>query len=305
MKIVFESSPKRFNFPFRVIGSAGRYDTISDCEFLDDSHIVCADRQMARLYLLEFSLETGAHSILDSVECVFEGRSFNFELLYIFENIVYSISYDNTLFSCNIVNNKFVNMKIVTVSKGEAYHGICGADKDSVYVTNMLRPTITKYNVKTMETSSIACDGGTRMKDAVVIDDRCLLALSSDSGPIKGTLQGDGKVRPYHTPFDSHLLIYERSSRLARRHVLEKTQIDGCVYSNGFLFVTCTDTMGGGFLLRCRIDSDYNFKDIVHIPCAGFPHGVAVRGGLFAYTSYSESALYIGRISEDGSLSEL
>lgn len=305
MKITFESSPKRFNFPFRIIGSAGRYDTISDCEFLDDSHIVCADRQMARLYLIEFSFETGSYSILDTIECVFEGKSFNFELLYICENIVYGVAYKTALLSCSIVNNKFVNMKFVTISKGEAYHGICGAGKDSVYLTNMLRPSITKYNVKTNETSSIACDGGTRMKDAVVIDDRCLLALSSDSGPINGTLGSDGKVVPHNNPYDSHLLIYERNGRLVRRHVLEKTQIDGCVYANGFLFVTCTDAVGGGSLLRCRIDPEYNFKDIVHIPCAGFPHGVAVRGSLFAYTSYSESALYIGRISEDGSLSEL
>jgi hypothetical protein len=307
MKIVFESSPKRFSFPFRIIGSAGRYDTISDCEFLDDSHIVCVDRQMSRLYLVSFSLNTSSYEIKDSVECVIDNKSFHFELMTIRGNTIYSVSYTSSLFSCEVVDGKFQNMRVDTVCRGEAYHGICNAGDDSVYVTNMIHASITEYNTVTKKSCLFPCTGGVRMKDVAVIDDTCLLVLSSDSGPIKGELLLDGTVSPYNKPYDSHLLLYARRGsecgKLLGQLVLEQTQIDACIYTGEYCFVTFTDARGSGYLLRCCIDTNYNFTDVTKIPCAGFPHGVAVRGELFAYTSYTESALYIGRINSGGGLS--
>jgi hypothetical protein len=250
---------------------------------------------MARLYLISFNITAGTHTILDTAECIVAGNPFHFELLHVNGAKVYAVSYRATLFSCEIIDNRFSNMREITIRPGDAYHGICGCDADSVYLTNMLANTMTKYNIRTGSKEHCICDSGVRMKDVAVIDDRCLLALSSDRGPISGIMGADGTVSPYNTPYDSHLLMYERGGRgrLLRRLVLEKTQIDACVVVDRSCFVTCTDMYGVGFILHCIIDSDYTFTEIRKIPCAGFPHGISIRNGLLAYTSYSESALYI------------
>jgi len=150
MKISFDSSCKRFNFPFRVIGNAGRYDTISDCEFLDDTHIICADRQMAKLYLINFDISSNKHTILDSIECICNNKQQNIELIYIHnKNTIYAVSYTSYLFSCEIVNNKFCNLKTILINVKEAYHGLCRSENDSLYLTNTLKSNLTEFNLIT------------------------------------------------------------------------------------------------------------------------------------------------------------
>lgn len=298
MKIVLPSSPERFGFPFRIVGNAGRYDTVSDCEFLDESHIVSCDRQSAQLYLIEFDLAKNTHTILDSTTVICNDQPQHFELLSFrqtpTEITVYSISYRNTLFSCNIVNNKFCNFRTVVVNPGEAYHGVLAFGANSVYLTNMLKPSITEFNIKTVTKRTIVCNGGVRMKDVAILDSDHIIAISSDRGPINGTLQSDGTVTPQNPPYDSHALIYNRhTGALIARHILEGTQVDGCIYHAPFCYVTCTRIDGSGYILRSKINAAYEFTEIIHIPCAGFPHGLAIYKHLFAYTSYSESAIYI------------
>jgi hypothetical protein len=149
MRIVFPSTPDKYAFPLRAIGACGRYDTISDCEFLDERRIICCDRQMARLYLLEVDYDTKTYTILDSVDAVVNGKPVHTELLCLQKDILYTISYTDKLFSCRIVGNKFTDMKGVIVSSEEAYHGVCDGGADGmVYVTNMLQNTITLYNTR-------------------------------------------------------------------------------------------------------------------------------------------------------------
>ena len=64
MEIILPSSHIQFNFPFRIVGNAGRYDTVSDCRFIDEKHIVVADRQMASLYLIEFNISDKSYKII-------------------------------------------------------------------------------------------------------------------------------------------------------------------------------------------------------------------------------------------------
>ena len=306
MKIAFESSSARFGFPFRIIGNAGRYDTISDCEFLDDSHIVCIDRQEAKLYLLQFDLSGSSYTILDSQTVICKGEPQHFEIVSIRPGVgatpptLYSISYRNTLFSCQIINNKFCNFQTHVVNVGEAYHGVIAVNSNLVYVTNMNRPTITEINTKSGAKRSIVCGGGTRMKDVAILDADHLIAISSDRGPISGKQNADGSVSPCNPPYDGHVLIYNKHTggKPLAKHVFPATQIDGCIYHAPYCYVTCTDVGGAGYIFRSKIDSDYNFTEITHIPCAGFPHGLAIHGDKFAYTSYTESALYIESLAK-------
>jgi hypothetical protein len=305
MKITFESSPTRFGFPFRIIGYEGRYDTLSDTEYIDDSHIICADRQMARLYLLQFDLSGNSYIILDSVECIVNGQPQHFELLSYRDGTVYSISYKNTLFSCKLKDNKFTEFQTVIVKSDEKYHGVLALpETDIVLITNMLRPTITEYNTKTGISRSIVCGAGVRMKDVAILDTEHMIALSSDNGPISGTRLPNGSVSPINTPYNSHILVLKRQTgQLVSKYTLEKTQIDGCAFAAGTCYVTCTAADGSGYILCCTFDSEYAFINVRKIPCAGFPHGVAVHGDIISYTSYSESALYIHTIKEFESLS--
>jgi hypothetical protein len=299
MKITLESSHKRFGFPFRLIGSAGRYDTLSDCAFIDESHIVCVDRQMAQLYLIRFDLSGSEYTILDTTTVVCDGVPQHFELISLCHTptaiIIYSISYKNTLFSCTLINNKFGNFHTTVVNIDDAYHGVHAFGGDSVYVTNMVRPTITEYNIKTKSRKSIVCSEGVRMKDVFPIDEHHLLALSSDRGPIVNVT--------YNVPYDSHVFIYNRhTGAVTAKHTLKNTQIDSCVYNAPYCYVTCTNSDGSGYLFRSKIDG-YTFSEPTSISCAGFPHGIAIYKNLIAYTSYTDSALYIHTLDKNGDIS--
>lgn len=306
MKITLESSPDRFHFPFRIIGYAGRYDTLSDCDFIDDTHIVCADRQMARLYLIQFDLEHDTYTIIDTATCICNNKPFHFELISIksanMQNpyiTIYAVSYTNELFSCNIVYNKFTKFTTMVVNPADNYHGVLALEDGSVYVTNMKQPTITQFNPKNGYKHTIKCSRGVRMKDVIVIDDPYIVALSSDRGPINGSKTADGTVQPINKPYDSHVILYNRyTGQHVCVHTLEKTQIDGCVYKAPFCYVTCTDVSGVGYILRLSIDLvARTFTDPVYIPCAGFPHGISIYNNMLAFTSYATSSLYIHNLS--------
>lgn len=307
MKITLKSSPNRFNFPFRIIGNAGRYDTISDCEFVDDTHIICVDRQMACIYLIQFDLDKNTYSILDSVTCICNKVPVHFELISIHRNIltrittIYSISYDNRLFSCILKGNKFHDCKTRIVNTHDSYHGVLALeDGESVYVTNMKQPTITKFNTRTGIKQTIVCCGGTRMKDVAVIDIDHIIALSSDKGPTNGIQKPDGHVYPICKPYDSHVFLYDcNTGQQLSVHTLKDTQIDGCVYNAPYCFVTCANSSGVGYILRLSVNlTEYIFTDCVQFPCEGFPHGICVYNNKLAYTSYSKSSVYIHDLAE-------
>lgn len=300
MKIIFESYPYKYGFPFRVIGYEGRYDTLSDCDFIDDSRIICVDRQMAILYLIHFDLSNNSHAVLNSKECIIDGKPQHCELLSFRNSTLYSVTYHNTLFSCTIENNKFTNLKSTVVRQNDNYHGLIALENsDSVLVTNMNAPTITEYNTKTEDSTTISCSTGVRIKDVAVLDEDHLIALSSDSGPISGKRLSNGRVLPRCNLYNSHILVLNRKNgRLLNKYLLENTQIDGCTYDKSYCYVTCTEANGSGFILRFKLDCNYNFTDIIKIPCAGFPHGIAIYNDLISYTSYTESALFIHKLTD-------
>jgi hypothetical protein len=307
MKISFDSTSTRFGFSFKVIGSRGRFDTISDCEFLDNSRIVCADRQMAQLYLIEFDCSNNTHTVLDSVTGICDGVPQHFDLISLYQtgsiSTIYSSMYTNKLFSCNVIDNKFCNLQAKLVKEKEAYHGVFAYDASSVYVTNMKTPAITEFNTVTNEARTFVCAEGGRMKDVVSLNPEYLLAISSSNGPIDGAVDADGAVTPVGPSYNSKLLIYKRDTfELVNSHFLGGSHVDSCIYRAPFCYVTYTDMSGQGFILRSKISEGYNFTEITFIPCAGFPHGLATYGDKFAYTSYEETALYIHTITDEGDI---
>jgi hypothetical protein len=299
MKVVLPSTHTTFNFPFRIIGSAGRYDTLSDCAFLDDTHIVCADRQMATLYLVKVDISSNKFTVLDSQTCIVDGKPIHFDLLYVYKNKVFSVSYDNFFFMCDISNNTFQNFSITELNKEDAYHGLSAASTpDVLYFTNMKRPTIASYNLNTQEKATIRCHG-VRLKDVSIIDEDHFVVLSSDNGPVTGTQLEDGKVHPNSKPYNSHALIYNKNTgKLLDTYVLKATQIDSCVFHNGYCYITCTNANGVGYILRCRITPGYKFAEPAMFPTEGFPHGIAIHNGLLAYTSYTDSSLTVLNLAE-------
>ena len=52
-------------------------------------------------------------------------------------------------------------------------------------------------------------------------------------------------------------------------------------------------------------DETKQIIEIIHMPCKGFPHGIDIAHGCIAYTSYTESALYICRLPESKELPNL
>lgn len=304
MRIVLPSSPDRFGFPLRAVGSQGRYDTVSDCEFLDDTHIICCDRQMARLYLIRIDYDTERMTVVDTKEFVVGGIPVHTELLCLQGSTLHTISYTDKLFSCDIVGNRFRNLRATTVTAGDAYHGVCSAGSpNTVYVTNMRSNTITRYNTITRIKSTMVCEGGVRMKDAALVGENHILVLSSDRGPINTTRRPDGTISPTNPLYDSHALLYNRytGARVAT-HLFKNIQVDGCVFYKNRCWVTCTDQDGKGTLWSAAVTDDFRFVDERIIPCADFPHGLAIRNNILAYTSYGDSSLTLHHISDEGAI---
>jgi hypothetical protein len=307
MRIVLPSSPERFGFPLRAIGACGRYDTVSDCEFLDDNHIVCCDRQMARLYLLRIDYAEKTMTVLDTKEFIVSGEPAHTELLCLQGSTLHTISYSDKLFSCDIVGGRFTNLRSTTVTAGEAYHGVCSAGfPNTVYVTNMRSNSITRYTTTTKAKSTMVCEGGVRMKDATLVGEDHILVLSSNRGPINTTRRPDGSISPTNPLYDSHALLYNRrtGARVAT-YLFKDIQVDGCVYYKNRCWVTCTDKDGKGSLWSAAITTDHRFADERVIPCADFPHGLAIRNNILAYTSYGDCSLTLHRISDEGVIIDL
>ena len=258
---------------------------------------------MARLYLLEVDYDKQTYMILDSADAVVNGKPVHTELLCLQKDILYITSYMDKLFSCRIVGNKFTDMKGVIVSSEEAYHGVCDGGADGVvYVTNMRQNTITLYNNRSRRMKKMVCEGGVRMKDAALLDKSHILVLSSDRGPINTTQHADGHISPINTPYDSHALIYNRHTGvLCDTHTFKDMQVDGCFFYKNKCWVTCTDEKGQGSLWRATITGN-KFSDGIHLPCEGFPHGIAIKDNILAYTSYTECSLVLHRIDDDGNI---
>jgi hypothetical protein len=299
MKIQFESSSKPYGFPFRIIGSAGRYDTITDCAFLNDTHIVCADRQMATLYLVQFDLSANMHTILDTKLCISSsGRPQHFDLIDIHKNIIYGVTFDDTLFVCKINLNKFSDIKIYTIHPSHTYHGLCMhySNKNIVYTTNTTTPTIIEYNTEINSKTTHTIPQAKRIKDVAIIDSTYLLVLSTEGGPRNTT---ESQSKQISKPYNSHVLVYDQTtSKTIKVHTLIDTHIDSCVYIYPYCYVTCTTQTGEGYILKSKLDGQYNFTDITEIPCAKFPHGITYYKNLLAYTSYGESSVYIYTLEE-------
>jgi hypothetical protein len=296
MKIPFESSTKPYGFPFRIIGSAGRYDTITDCAFIDDTHIICADRQMTTLYLVQFDLSANTHTILDTKLCISpSGRPQHFELIDIHKNTVYGVTFDDTLFVCKIDSNKFQDITAYTINPSHTYHGLCMHDtnKNTVYISNTTTPTIIEYNTERNSKTIYTIPQAKRIKDVSIIDPTHLLILSSEGAPRNSTESSNQVSKPAKS-YNSHVLIYNRTtSNTLTVHTLKDTHIDSCIYNYPYCYVTYTKKTGEGYILKSKLDAYYNLTDITEIPCANFPHGIALYKNLLAYTSYGESAIYI------------
>lgn len=304
MKIEFESSHERFKFVYRMIGSSGRYDTITDCVFLSDTKIVCADRQMATLYLIEFDLSNNNYKILNTKECIIDGKPKHFELMCIHgENKIRAVSLDNTILTFEIVDNNFINFKLIPVNKYDAYHGICPADNDSVFVTNVVESTITNYNLNTLSKNTMYCKTANKIKDGVMIDDDHILLLSSNGSPVSvGKEKEDEKIK-MPIIFNSYLGVFNiKREILVSNHLLSNSQVDSCIYVSPYCYITHTGTHGEGSILRYKIDKTYKFSEEKKFPCGKFPHGIAHYRNMIAYTSYKESALYIKRLKENGDI---
>jgi hypothetical protein len=243
---------------------------------------------------------------LDNKECIVDGQPQHFELLYYNPEIqtVYSVSYKDTLFSAKIIDNKIASYDAKVVEPGLRFHGVARSTDSTLYVTNMVQNTILEYNPSTGENRGFVCEGGVRMKDAAIINDDVMLAISSDNGPAVGREYPNVKLLGFYPPYDSHVFVYRRDTgKLVSKHIFPKTQIDAVVYYAPFCFVTCTDGFNGkGYLMRFTLDDTYKFTNPTKLPCAGFPHGIAIRNNILAYTSYTDSALYVHRLTEDGAI---
>jgi hypothetical protein len=281
VKITLNSTSVQHKDPIKYFGDAGRCESLTDCDFVDDTHIVCADRQMGRLYLIEFNMNTGTHTMIDMLVT---NPIQHFDLLIVCDDTVYAVCYTYILFSCKIKNMKFTQPDLTKMNRKEAYHGLCRSPIGNLVLTNMRDNTIADYSLQTKKTHNFRCREGVHIKDATFVDMSTLLVISTDGGPAATITK----------LYNSHILLYNyKSGALLHKYTLVDTHVDSCIYDAPYCYVTCTSPTGGGYILKCFISDKYTITETRQIPTERFPHGITIRGDLIAYTSYEESSLVI------------
>lgn len=151
------------------------------------------------------------------------------------------------------------------------------------------------------------CDGW-YTKDVHFLNDHSMVALFCNGRP---------QLSPNAaTIYDSRIVFLElkkfpiiaqeeRASpflRVVDSFELPKSQVDSCVVLEDFsILVTQNDCADGGQILKFDLNREQNRLELVHtFRTDGFPHGIAYKDGLVAYTTYSTSKVYIHRAEDFG-----
>lgn len=270
-----------------------RNDTLTDVAFLNETTLLTANREDAKMYILEFSLNPTSMKILDTIDLIYDGKPRFIDLFTVHKNKVYFVSLNNTICTVNIVNNKLIKDTIRYLPNGCEFHGITvdPTNDDILYLSGAMEDR--KLTIYSLSQNKIlkreylpGAMRAQRIKQCKFLQGKYLV-LSS-------TLMGvQEHKKDYKYP--CHLGIFNISDWTCVDELcLGYAQIDSlCVY-NDVIYLTYQDDKQGK-ILTFKVENEKLKREKEYI-VKGFPHGVDVNYDMVAAACLQSSSVCVMKI---------
>ena len=296
------SEPNIYNRPPHWFAGNSRYETMTDVKFVDDTTLVTANRMATVLYLVEFNLPNKSFTILDTIKTVYDGGMtfgpFGYkkspqvpkfpDLLTVKDQIVYIAYLDNTIGIVRIHNKKFVEKRIRVLKNTGFYHGITihPSQNSIVYLSSaMTSPKLVIADLSSGHTQDIILPGfkGKPLRQTRFIDETHIISVCGDSLI---------SASDHNKVYDSYIGVFIVPSFVCLDTLkFPKTHSDDICVNNGIIYIT-GQSADGPKVFKYTFDGS-KLQKIGEIEVEMFPHGIDVRNGILAVTSYAKSSVQL------------
>lgn len=271
-----------------------RYDTMTDSHFLDESTVICANREAGKFYIVDFSLQPSYAKVVFSIDTVFDGVFKYVDLFTICDNYLYFVSLDNTIGIYKIENKTLIKQELITVPAKYYFHSITfhPTKENIVYLGSALfNPCLVVYNLQSrtvLEHIVLKNLESYLIKDVKFVNEE-LIAVSGTGGLISPT----NKQHSYNSKlglYNSETFEYIDSFPLPTTHT------DGiCVDENNIVYLVAQSDSPTN-ILRFKIENS-KLKQILGFQVPQFPHGINIKYGKFTCSSLKNSSIFVSEIA--------
>ncbi len=263
-------------------GTHSRNPTVTDVKFISATRLVAANRQAAKLYLIEKG-DTG-FKMLYTLDTVFDGAPYHTDLFDVYNNTIYATNFTNTACVYKVTDKEIVLENTVKLHTTNKYHG-AQVHNNCVYFTcSQGISTIAKYNIETNVITHITPEriGQSHIKDICFINNYAILLLNSDS-PKEISSTYDGDVALYSVKGGTFKFSCKRS--------FKGVHFDSVTNKARKVYATAHSEKDLGIIYV--FDVKDNLLQLLETkPVHGFPHGITIYDKTLAYTSYNTSGIH-------------
>jgi hypothetical protein len=263
-------------------GPHSRNPTVTDVKFISENRLVAANRQAAKLYLIE-KITSGFH-ILHTLDTIIDGIPYHTDLFDVINNTIYATNFTNTACVYKITESAIVFVKTLTLHATNKYHGAQVFNNCVYFTCSQGISTVAKYTIDTHQITHITPEriGQSRIKDICFVNNCAILLLNSD-GPKEFASTYDGEVALYSVKGDTFKFLVKRS--------FKGVHFDSVTNKSTKIYATAHSEKELGLIYV--FDVKDNLLQLLETkPVYGFPHGIDIYGKTLAYTSYNTSGIH-------------
>jgi len=282
--------PEKHTLDIRWFRGMSRYDTLTDVKFLNETTLICANRESGKIYLVKFSLYPTQANVIFKTDTVFSNTLKYIDLFFVKDDLIYFVSLDNTIGCLKLENNTLIKQNLITVPGNFYFHSITfhPTNKDIVYLAGALyNPKLVVFNMKTKEIVheiSLKKMSEQLLKDVKFLDENTI-AVSGSGGLISKTNKNQ--------TYTSKLGVYD-SNTFEPIDVIEfeKSHTDGLgIDEQKNIYIACQGDSSENIL-------KFKFEDNALVRLTGysipqFPHGFDVKYGMIASSSMKNSSICV------------
>jgi hypothetical protein len=264
-------------------GTQSRNPTVTGVKWLSESRLVTANRQAAKMYLLE---ETDTElSIIFTLDTVFNGVANHTDLFDISDNIIYATNNTPFVSIYKIIDNTIIFVKNLTLHSSNRYHGVQVHNNKVFFTPSMGTQHIAVYDLSTKAVTYVEPDriGLLRIKDICFLNSSQVIFCLTTDTPSDHAKYYDGFVALYKWTGSQFKYLQKVS--------LKDNHLDSVVNKGNKVYVTAHSPKENGQIHVLEV-KDNILTLCVSIKCHNFPHGIDIYKKTLAYTSYGTSGVH-------------
>lgn len=282
--------PERHTLQVKWFRNKSRYDTVTDCKFINENTIITANRECGKIYVLNFSLNPSFAKVIYTTDTVFHNQLKYIDLFIIHEGLIYFVSLDNTIGCLQLENNQLIKKDLITVPGKYYFHSITfhPTKKNIVYLGGALyNPKLVVYDIeqrKLLHEISLEKMENLLIKDVKFLDENTIV-VSGTGGLISRSI----KTQTY----DSGIGVYDANTFSLIDFVdLKSSHTDGLgLDEDNTIYIVCQNDTAENI-------SKFKFENNKLVQLKGlsvpqFPHGLDIKNGIMAVTSMKNSSICV------------